>query len=180
TGVSRARFGGIAGMCPHMDGCSNTGNITISGSNKDSVVGGIAGVHNGTRQVLKNCTSQMIVTSAVAMNGISAGIGHIKNADQDEQQEGNVEPSCTWEGGSVSGTVRCDVTCPAVGLVVGASSPNASGDGSYTKVKIGTAAAAVTVSGSVNGENVTSGNALTLLWGANYNTEYHSLNYVIQ
>lgn len=180
TGLSRARFGGIAGMCPHMDGCSNTGNITISGSNKDSNVGGLAGVHNGTRQVLKNCTVQAIVTSAVAMNGISAGIGHIKNADQDEQQEGNVEPSCTWEGGSVNGTVRCDVTCPAVGLVVGASSPDASGDGSFTKVKIGTAAAAVTVSGSVNGENVTSGNAPTLLWGANYNTEYHSLNYVVQ
>ncbi len=188
TGVSRARFGGIAGMCPHMDGCSNTGNITISGSNKDSNVGGLAGVHNGTRAVLKNCTVQTIVTSAVAMNGISAGIGHIKNAVYDSQQSGLEDPSATLEGGSVSGTVRCDVTCPAVGLVVGASSPDpatdkdAPGEKFFTKIKIGTAAAPVTVSGSVNGTDVTSDNALTLMWGANYTNpaDHHSMNYVVQ
>ena len=162
SGTAQFRCGGIAGATPYMENCSNTGNVYIKGSKSSSEIGGVVGRHWGYAQTMKNCSSDAEISSDVAVDGISGLIGWIGD-----------KMSATIEGGTVSGKLTAAAGSTA-GMLLGGFG------GNNVKVSLGTPTSPIEVSGTVNGTQITAGNATSLLWGKGYDQSVHSVNYVIK
>ena len=160
SGTANLRVGGLVGAAPYMESCTNTGKITINGAKDYSEVGGVAARHWGYAQTIKNCSSHADIESRAVLD-VGGLIGWIGK-----------KVSATVEGGSFSGSIT-SAAGSDIGLLVG-------GSGNPLTATIGTSINPVEVSGSVNGTALTSGNASALLWGAGFDSELHTLFYVIK
>lgn len=165
SGTSQIRVGGIVGVTPYMEDCSNTGKITVLGAEDFAEIGGIAGHHWGFAQTIKNCSSKANIecTAIVDAGGFFGWVGNSSKSSQ----------SASVEGGCFSG----NITSPAgseVGMLLGGFAKN------KISAAIGTSAAPVEVSGSLNGVAITSNNAATMLYGVNFDESAQTFNYVIK
>lgn len=164
-GNGRVRVGGLVGVTPYMENCTNTGKITIEGAHDYAEIGGIAGHHWGFAQTIKNCSSTADIEGAAILD-VGGFFGWVGNSSK-ESQEASVE------GGSFSGKITC-LGGSEAGMLVGGFAKN------QIKASIGSSVAPVEVSGSVNGTVITSGNAMSLLYGVNYDESAQSFYYVIK
>lgn len=162
SGTALFRAGGVAGVSPNMEGCSNNNTITINGGHSDSCVGGLLGAHWGAKQTIKNCTVNVTVTSSATID-VSALTGDITGNDSNTQ--------ATFEGCSIKGSLS--QTGGNVGMLVGWCKGT-------TKVSMGTSTAPLEISGSVNGTTLTSESPVSLLWGTGYDESIHTLNYNVK
>ena len=164
-GNGQVRVGGLVGVASYMENCSNTGKITILGAEDYAEIGGIAGHHWGFAQTVKNCSSSADIESSAILD-VGGFFGWVGNGSKTGQ-------SATVEGGSFSGNITCAAGSEA-GMLVGGFAKN------QIKATIGTSAAPVEVSGSLNGTAITADNAATLLWGVQFDESVQSFNYVIK
>lgn len=165
SGTSQIRVGGIVGVTPYMEDCSNTGKITILGAEDYAEIGGIAGHHWGFAQTIKNCSSKADMEASVIVD-LGGFFGWFGNSSSSSQ-------SGIVEGGSFSGNITVAAGSEA-GMLVGGFAKN------KISVSMGTSAAPIEVSGSLNGTAITQANALSLLWGVNYDESAQSFNYVVK
>jgi hypothetical protein len=159
-GFGKIRLGGIAGGTNSIEGCTNTGNITVEKADAASIFGLINGFHSQTH-TLKNCVAQGKLECAVKVTGLGGLCGGIGNA-----------ANTMGEGCEVNATINSSET-PQCGLIVGNL------NGKTKKVTIGTTDNPVKVAGSVNGVTATADNFMTLLHNAtNYDASVHTFNVV--
>ena len=164
-GNGQVRVGGLVGVTPYMENCTNTGKITILGAEDYTEIGGIAGHHWGFAQTIKNCSSTADIESPAVLD-VGGFFGWVGNSSKSSQ-------SALVEGGSFSGNITCGAGSEA-GMLVGGFANN------KIEATIGTGAAPVEVSGSLNGTVITASNAATLLWGVQFDDSVQSFNYVIK
>ena len=164
-GNGKVRVGGLVGVTPYMENCTNTGKITIEGAQDFAEIGGIAGHHWGFAQTIKNCSSTADIEGTAILD-VGGFFGWVGNSSK-ESQEASVE------GGSFSGKITC-LGGSEAGMLVGGFAKN------QIKASIGSSVAPVEVSGSVNGTVITSDNAMSLLYGVNYDESAQSFYYVIK
>ena len=165
SGTVNVRVGGIVGVTPYMENCSNTGKINIKGAKDFSEIGGLAGHHWGYAQTVKNCSSTADIECASVVDA-GGFFGWVGNSSKESQ-------SASVEGGSFSGNIKVGGGSEA-GMLIGGFAKN------QIKATIGSSAYPVEVSGSLNGTTITSSNAATLLWGVNFDDSVQSFNYVIK
>jgi len=169
SGLGKVRVGGIVGVTPYMENCSNTGKITILGINDYAEIGGIAGHHWGFAQTIKNCSSKADIDASATLVDAGGFFGWVGNSSKSSQ-------SVSVEGGSFSGRINCGAGSEA-GMLVGGFAKN---DEDKIKANIGTVAAPVEVSGSLNGTTITVENAARLLWGVQFDETVQSFHYVVK
>ena len=165
SGTSQIRVGGIVGVTPYMEDCSNTGKITVLGAEEYTEVGGIAGHHWGFAQTIKNCSSKADIESSVIADA-GGFFGWVGDSSKSSQ-------SAVVEGGSFSGKLTV-LSGSEAGMLVGGFAKN------KINATIGTETAPVEVSGSLNGTAITASNAATMLYGVNFDESAQSFKYVIK
>ncbi len=159
-GFGKIRLGGIAGGTNSIEGCTNTGNITVEKADAASIFGLINGFHSQTH-TLKNCVAQGKLECAVNVNGLGGLCGGIGDA-----------ANTMGEGCKVNVTITSANT-PQCGLIVGNL------NGKKKNVTVGTTDNPVKVAGSVNGVTATADNFMTLIHNAtNYDASVHTFNVV--
>lgn len=157
AGKGKCRLGGVQGGSGNMEGCSNEGAIVLESGNSGSVLGGLCGFHtNGL--IIKNCKALGSVTAKSTVAGIGGLIGNIGNAAH-----------TTGEGC----VVKCAITGGTeknAGLIIGLF------NGNSKAIKLGTAAAPIKVSGTINGTTVTASNYSDYLHGS---TKFSASNHIL-
>ncbi|MCR5325358.1 MAG: hypothetical protein K6E37_01240 [Bacteroidales bacterium] len=160
SGLLKIRAGGIAGGTNNIDGCKNTGSIYVESADKSSVFGLINGFHTQTHS-LKNCEANGTIEAKKEVSGLGGICGGVGNA------ENTICEGCKvfahLYGG---GTVQC-------GLIVGHL------NGNTKNITIGTPDSPVTVNGSVDGVTANADNYMSLIQKAtNYTEGVHTFNAV--
>lgn len=139
-GAGGCRFGGISGGAATLDNCTNEGEIVVENIASTGVVGGLVGYPTQTHHPITNCKSLGKMTSTAKVAFAMGGIGG---------QAGNTNQS--WTGC----TVDCAISAQSgtlVGMVVGTAKTLS------RAITLGTAAAPIKVSGSLNGTAITADN----------------------
>ncbi len=147
----KIRAGGIHGGTGRMDGCSNTGKITIISANSGSVAGSIAGFHSQAH-TFSNCTAGGTVEAQCTINALGGLVGNLGNVAFTGMDGCSVD--CTLIGGPADAT----------GLVVGLF------NGDDKTITLGSSENPIEVAGSVNGTVVDATNFESLVSGSKNNT----------
>jgi uncharacterized protein (TIGR02145 family) len=147
----KIRAGGIHGGTGRMDGCSNTGKITIISANSGSVAGSIAAFHSQAH-TFSNCTAGGTVEAQCTINALGGLVGNLGNVAFTGMDGCSVD--CTLIGGPADAT----------GLVVGLF------NGDDKDIVLGTTESPISVAGSVNGTTVDATNFESLVSGSKNNT----------
>ena len=147
----KIRAGGIHGGTGRMDGCSNTGKITIISANSGSVAGSIAGFHSQAH-TFSNCTAGGTVEAQCTINALGGLVGNLGNVAFTGMDGCSVD--CTLIGGPADAT----------GLVVGLF------NGDDKTITLGSSENPIEVAGSVNGTVVDATNFESLISGSKNNT----------
>lgn len=157
SGNARVRVGGVHGGSGRMNGCSNTGHITIESAESGSVIGSVSGFQSQAH-TFSNCTAYGTVEAKVAidaMGGLVANLGNVAFTGMD-----GCSVDCVLQGGPEDKT----------GLVVGKF------NGTTKAITLGSEADPIEVAGFVDGTAITSSNAAGYLCGStNYTPEYHTI-----
>lgn len=166
SGPSKYRIGGLCGVSPHMDGCTNKCTFTINGGNSDSAVGGLIGAHWGVKQKIVNSSTEAVFNSkaAIDLGGLTGDI--TKSADDSNNH------SAIFEGCTVKATIT--QTGGLAGMLVGWSNAD------VVKVTMGTSTSPIEVSGTLNGTALTATSPVTTLWCNGYNADLVTMNYVVK
>ncbi|MBR5041718.1 MAG: hypothetical protein IKX67_00620 [Bacteroidales bacterium] len=157
SGSVKARVGGIHGGTGRIDGCTNTGTITIISGQSGSVAGSVAGFHSRSHS-LSNCNAYGKVEAKVPVTGLGGLVGNLGNY-------------------AFTGMLGCAVDCVLVGgpeggtgLVVGLF------NGTTKAITLGSEADPIEVAGFVDGTAITSSNAAGYLCGStNYTEGTHTI-----
>ncbi len=163
----KIRTGGVHGGTGRMNGCSNSGKITVintlavgSDGKLGSVAGSVAGFHSQAH-TLSNCFAGGTVESKctiAAMGGLVANLGNVAFEGMD-----GCTANCTLVGGPEGLT----------GLIVGKF------NGTDKAITLGTEESMIQIAGSVNGNKVTTENVATYFCGqTGFNPENHTVYYV--
>ena len=147
----KIRAGGIHGGTGRMDGCSNTGKITIISADSGSVAGSIAGFHSQAH-TFSNCTAGGTVEAQCTINALGGLVGNLGNVAFTGMDGCSVD--CTLIGGPADAT----------GLVVGLF------NGDDKTITLGSSENPIEVAGSVNGTVVDATNFESLISGSKNNT----------
>ncbi len=162
VGNAKVRVGGIHGGTGRMDGCSNTGNISVESAQKESVAGSVAGFQSQTH-TFSNCTAGGKVEAKSLVNGLGGLVGQIGNY-------------------AFTGMDGCSVNCELIGgpegktgLIIG------SFNGTTKKIVLGSAEDPIEIAGSIDGTAVSEENVQTYFCGntgmsLDNHTVYYSLN----
>ena len=174
SGKGKFRCGCIQGGSGRVIDCVNSGNLTINSSAAGSVFGGLAGFHSGGYELTGSTTTGSIVANCVL--DTSGGIGGMC---------GNLGNAAHAEGMMVNNTIKCIVKAPegccGVGMVCGHF------NGNSKTIYFGTADAPIKVGGSLQiGETVTVVDASNVMDPAvlgnhckNYSATAHIYNCVL-
>lgn len=153
----KIRAGGIHGGTGRMNGCTNTGKITIISADPGSVAGSVAGFHSQAH-TFSNCSAEGSVDVQCPINGLGGLVGNLGNVDFTGMDGCSV--NCTLSGGPDGKT----------GLVVGLF------NGNTKTVTLGSAEDPIEVYGSVNGTAVDATNFESLINGStNYTAGVHTI-----
>lgn len=147
SGKGKVRVGGIQGGTGNMEGCTNEGAIVFESGNSGSAVGSICGFHS-QGHIIKNCKALGSVTAKSTVSGIGGLIGNIGNVAHTTGDGCVVK--CTVTGGTEKNA----------GLIIGLF------NGNSNAINLGTAAAPIKVSGTINGTTVTASNYSDYLHGS--------------
>ena len=156
----KIRVGGVHGGTGRMNGCSNSGTVTLVNGDPGSVVGSVAGFHSQAH-TFSNCFAGGTVDAKVpvaAMGGLVANLGNVAFEGMD-----GCAANCTLVGGPDGLT----------GLIVGKF------NGTDKAITLGTEESMIQIAGSVNGNKVTTENVGTYFCGqTGFNPENHTVYYV--
>ena len=163
----KIRTGGVHGGTGRMNGCSNSGKITVvntlavgSDGKLGSVAGSVAGFQSQAH-TFSNCFAGGTVESKctiAAMGGLAANLGNVEFSGMD-----GCAANCTLVGGPEGLT----------GLIVGKF------NGTDKAITLGTEESMIQIAGSVNGTKVTTENVATYFCGqTGFNPENHTVYYV--
>ncbi len=163
----KIRTGGVHGGTGRMNGCSNTGTITVvntlavgSDGKLGSVAGSVAGFQSQAH-TFSNCFAGGTVESKctiAAMGGLAANLGNVGFSGMD-----GCAANCTLIGGPDGLT----------GLIVGKF------NGTDKPITLGTEESMIQIAGTVNGNKVTTENVATYFCGqTGFNPENHTVYYV--
>lgn len=153
----KIRAGGIHGGTGRMNGCTNTGTITIEKAASGSVVGSVAGFHSQAH-TFSNCHAYGKVEAKVAIEAMGGLVGNLGNVAFTGMDGCSVD--CVLKGGPEDKT----------GLVVGKF------NGTNKAITLGSDADPIEVAGFVDGTAVTSSNAADYLCGStNYTEGTHTI-----
>lgn len=148
----KIRAGGIHGGTGRMDGCHNTGKITVISADPGSVAGSIAGFHSQAH-TFSNCVAEGSVEAQCTINGMGGLVGNL----------GNV---------TITGMDGCSVNCDLIGgpdgktgLVVGYF------NGTSKNITLGSTEDPIEVAGTVNGVAIDATNCNDLISGSTNRTE---------
>ena len=160
SGAGKVRIGGIMGGTGSMENCTNKGTIYVRSANSGSAVGGINGFHSQDH-ILDACINEGDVKSDVPLLGIGGLIG-------------------CHGGVNLTSSENCKVLCDivsgdsgrgSVGMVIGAYNNNTS------SVTLGSAEKPIEVKGSVSAGGVTTEltekNFRDFLMGTDYVVSVH-------
>ena len=163
----KIRTGGVHGGTGRMNGCSNSGKITVvntlavgSDGKLGSVAGSVAGFQSQAH-TFSNCFAGGTVESKctiAAMGGLVANLGNVEFSGMD-----GCAANCTLIGGPDGNS----------GLIVGKF------NGTDKAITLGTEESMIQIAGSVNGTKVTTENVATYFCGqTGFNPENHTVYYV--
>ena len=160
-GRAKARVAGIHGGTGRMDGCTNTGKITLVSGQAGSVIGSVAGFHSQAH-TFSNCVAKGTVEAKVPVTAIGGLVGNL----------GNV---------AFTGMDGCSVNCALVGgpegntgFIVGRF------NGTDKAITLGSADDPIEVQGTVDGTAVNAENIATYFCGATgFEPASHTVYYTI-
>ncbi|MBQ7610418.1 MAG: hypothetical protein IJU74_04895 [Bacteroidales bacterium] len=147
SGTGKGRFGGISGGTANVIGCTNNANVTVNSADATSVAALGVGFHTQGLTV-HDCVLEGAVVANCKIDGVGGLYGGQGNAAENGKTFGN----------KVNATITTDASVTNFGLVVGKIS-------SGTKVVVlGTDEAPIQVKGTVNGTAVTAENLANFLF----------------
>ena len=147
SGTGKGRFGGISGGTANVIGCTNNANVTVNSADASSVAALGVGFHTQGLTV-HDC----VLEGAVVANCKIDGAGGLYGG------QGNVAENDKTYGNKVNATITTDAETTNVGLVVGKISSG------KNVVVLGTDAAPIQVKGTVKGTAVTAENLENFLF----------------
>ncbi|MBR1637062.1 MAG: hypothetical protein IJ687_04360 [Bacteroidales bacterium] len=147
SGTGKGRFGGISGGTANVIGCTNNANVTVNSADATSVAALGVGFHTQGLTV-HDC----VLEGAVVANCKIDGAGGLYGG------QGNVAENDKTYGNKVNATITTDAETTNVGLVVGKISSG------KNVVVLGTDAAPIQVKGTVKGTAVTAENLENFLF----------------
>jgi len=157
----KIRVGGVHGGTGRMNGCSNTGTVTITNADAGSVVGSVSGFQT-QGHTFSNCFAGGTVESKctiAAIGGLIANIGNVAFTGMD-----GCTANCTLIGGPVGNS----------GLIVGKF------NGTDKVITLGSEESMVQIAGTVNGNKVTTENVATYFCGqTGFDPTNHTVYYVL-
>ncbi len=156
SGTGKFRAGGIQGGSGAIVNSKNTGNITINGADAASVAGLVAGFHSGGFAFTDNVAEGTLKVCKIA--GAGALIGNIGNAAHDTGT------------GCKANAVLDAASATSFGMVIGTF------NGTSAKINIGTEASPVKIKGTVNGTVLDATNYTNYVAGTkNYTPGTHNI-----
>lgn len=162
SGTGKGRFGGISGGTANVIGCTNNANVTVNSADATSVAALGVGFHTQGLTV-HDC----VLEGAVVANCKIDGVGGLYGG------QGNVAENDKTYGNKVNATITTDASVTNFGLVVGKISTG-------TKVVVlGTDAAPIQVKGTVNGTAVTAENLANFLFNGGTAVDNKSVKAVL-
>ena len=142
-----------------MDGCTNTGKITLVSGQDGSVLGSIAGFHSQAH-TFSNCTANGTVEAKVPVTAVAGLVGNLGNVAFTGMDGCSV--NCTLIGGPEGNT----------GLIVGKF------NGKTNAITLGSESDPIEVQGSANGNTINAGNVFTYFSGATgFEDSMHTVYY---
>ena len=162
SGTGKGRFGGISGGTANVSGCTNNANVTVKSADATSVAALGVGFHTQGLTV-HDC----VLEGAVVANCKIDGVGGLYGG------QGNVAENDKTYGNKVNATITTDASVTNFGLVVGKIS-----SGKYVVV-LGTDAAPIQVKGTVNGTAVTAENLANFLFNGGTAVDNKSVKAVL-
>lgn len=139
-GAGGCRLGGISGGAATLDNCTNEGEIVVENITAAGAVGGLVGYPTQAHHPITNCKNLGKMTSTANVAFAMGGIGG---------QAGNTTQS--WTGCTVDCTISAQST-NLVGMVIGTAKTL------EKTVTLGTSAAPIKVSGTINGTAISADN----------------------
>ena len=160
-GRAKARVAGIHGGTGRMDGCTNTGKITLVSGQAGSVIGSVAGFHSQAH-TFSNCVAKGTVEAKVpvtAVGGLAGNLGNVAFTGMD-----GCSVNCALVGGPEGNT----------GFIVGRF------NGTDKAITLGSADDPIEVQGTVDGTAVNAENIATYFCGATgFEPAVHTVVYTI-
>ena len=162
SGTGKGRFGGISGGTANVIGCTNNANVTVNSADATSVAALGVGFHTQGLTV-HDCVLEGAVVANCKIDGVGGLYGGQGNAAENGKTYGN----------KVNATITTDASVTNFGLVVGKIS-------SGTKVVVlGTDADPIQVKGTVNGTAVTAENLANFLFNGGTAVDNKSVKAVL-
>ncbi|MBP5381778.1 MAG: hypothetical protein J6Y45_00335, partial [Bacteroidales bacterium] len=156
-GRAKARVAGIHGGTGRMDGCTNTGKVTLVSGQKGSVIGSVAGFHSQAH-TFSNCVAKGTVEAKVPITAVGGLVGNL----------GNV---------AFTGMDGCSVNCALVGgpegctgFVVGKF------NGTSNAITLGSEEDPIEVQGTVDGTAVNAETVAAYIYGT---TGYEPASHIV-
>lgn len=162
SGTGKGRFGGISGGTANVMGCTNNANVTVNSADATSVAALGLGFHTQGRKV-NHCVLEGAVVANCKIDGVGGLYGGQGNAAEESKTYSN----------KVNATITTDASVTNFGLVVGKISTG-------TKVVVlGTDANPIQVKGTVNGTAVTAENLANFLFNGGTAVDNKSVKAVL-
>ena len=162
SGTGKGRFGGISGGLAIMKNCTNNATVTVNTADKASVAGLGMGFHTQGREVYGNT-----IEGTLAVNCQIDGAGGLYGGQGNAAEDG----SKTYDN-NVNATINADALTTNVGLVVGKFSTGTA------VVALGSNEHPIKVKGSVNGIAITGENYSSYLYNGGNAVDNKSVNAV--
>lgn len=162
SGTGKGRFGGISGGTANVNGCTNNANVTVNSADATSVAALGLGFHTQGRKVY-HCVLEGAVVANCKIDGVGGLYGGQGNAAEDGKTYSN----------KVNATITTDASVTNFGLVVGKISSGAKA------VVLGTDANPIQVKGTVNGTAVTAENLANFLFNGGTAVDNKSVKAVL-
>ena len=162
SGTGKGRFGGISGGTANVMGCTNNANVTVNSADATSVAALGLGFHTQGRKV-NHCVLEGAVVANCKIDGVGGLYGGQGNAAEESKTYSN----------KVNATITTDASVTNFGLVVGKISSGAK------VVVLGTDANPIQVKGTVNGTAVTAENLANFLFNGGTAVDNKSVKAVL-
>ena len=162
SGTGKGRFGGISGGTANVIGCTNNANVTVNSADATSVAALGVGFHTQGLTV-HDCVLEGAVVANCKIDGVGGLYGGQGNAAEESKTYSN----------KVNATITTDASVTNFGLVVGKIS-----SGKYVVV-LGTDADPIQVKGTVNGTAVTAENLANFLFNGGTAVDKKSVKAVL-
>lgn len=162
SGTGKGRFGGISGGTANVTGCTNNANVTVNSADATSVAALGLGFHTQGRKV-NHCVLEGAVVANCKIDGVGGLYGGQGNAAEESKTYSN----------KVNATITTDASVTNFGLVVGKISSGAK------VVVLGTDANPIQVKGTVNGTAVTAENLANFLFNGGTAVDNKSVKAVL-